>query len=692
MVVAVGADAPSAERTLAELIALEREIVEAEYVRRADALERVADAVRRLGEIGSPQGILERATEELGTSSEFDRVLLGEVRGDELHPRVLWSGRDPEAAAAALEALRRAPIRLEYPSIEDEVVRRQRTEIVRSGAPRSRAARRLAEVLDWDGYVVTALVIQGTTVGLLHADASVAGRVPDALDVEVTARYGEGLAGVFERAVLREMLQLHHHELRSAMDWMSARIGQLSAGRASRRRRGGRRVRVRPDRPRARRAAAARARSDQPRNRPGAGRPRRHGQVPRQEHPAQAGRHQPGRRGGALRPGPGRLRAAGRRREARRQLQRRLDDEGARARELLGLPVRPVADVSELRALIGRYARESRRTGPRATGGGGAGGRARAAAPALRGPLRSARPGPGGDRGAAEVTSPARCCSGRPPPCAPASAFDRAIVSLVRGGRMVAEAAYFAGDAAAATAVLGAAAGQPAATRALADRDRAAAPAPGDDRRGRRRSSARRPRHGRGSMGWPSYAAAPLVVGSHVIGVMHADRGAGQALDVLDRDVLWEFATGLAQAYETAVCAAPCATNASRCASSSSGCAPARASSRTRRSAGRRRAAPGTAGAATPGPVAARRRGRVGRAGRPATRRSRGVRGPAHPPRARRPAAAGRGRDEPPGRRRARDLERNGQVPRGQHPAQAARGQPGRGGTRYLRLMGMRAP
>ena len=52
-------------------------------------------------------------------------------------------------------------------------------------------------------------------------------------------------------------------------------------------------------------------------------------------------------------------------------------------------------------------------------------------------------------------------------------------------------------------------------------------------------------------MGWRSYAAAPLVVGSQVVGVIHADRGAGQPLDVLDRDVLWEFATGLAQAYES---------------------------------------------------------------------------------------------------------------------------------------------
>jgi DNA-binding CsgD family transcriptional regulator len=52
-------------------------------------------------------------------------------------------------------------------------------------------------------------------------------------------------------------------------------------------------------------------------------------------------------------------------------------------------------------------------------------------------------------------------------------------------------------------------------------------------------------------MGWRSYAAAPLVVGSHVVGVIHADRGPDRPLDVLDRDVLWEFATGLAQAYES---------------------------------------------------------------------------------------------------------------------------------------------
>ena len=218
----------TAQRVLVDLLALEREIIEADYVRRSDALERVGDAVRRLGEIGSPQGILDRAAEELGASSALDRVVLGEVRGDTLQVRSIWSVEGSEGAAAAVAELRASPVRLEYPLVEDEVARGHRTQIVQARGARSRGAQRLGEVLGWDSYVVAALVVQGITVGLVHGDAHVSGRRLDALDAEVLSRYAEGVAGVFERAVLREMLQQHHHELRSAVEWMSGRLGQLA--------------------------------------------------------------------------------------------------------------------------------------------------------------------------------------------------------------------------------------------------------------------------------------------------------------------------------------------------------------------------------------------------------------------------------------------------------------------------------
>ena len=72
----------------------------------------------------------------------------------------------------------------------------------------SRAPAALADALGWDAYVVAALTVDGRTVGLLHADVNRSARALDELDREVVARFCEGLAGVFERAALRETLRL----------------------------------------------------------------------------------------------------------------------------------------------------------------------------------------------------------------------------------------------------------------------------------------------------------------------------------------------------------------------------------------------------------------------------------------------------------------------------------------------------
>jgi LuxR family transcriptional regulator, regulator of acetate metabolism len=222
-------DARTLERVLIELLALEREIVELGYVRRSDSLERAREAVQRLAAVGSPEGILARAAEELGVSSQFDRVLISEVAGGLLRPRAVWSEADPSGAERALDQLQGAPIALEYPLIEDEVAARQRVALVEVGASRSRAAPRLTEVLGWSAYAVAPLAVHGKTVGLVHADTTAAGRRLDELDAEVAGSFAEGLSGVFERAVLRETLGLHRRELQSAVQWMSGRLGQLAA-------------------------------------------------------------------------------------------------------------------------------------------------------------------------------------------------------------------------------------------------------------------------------------------------------------------------------------------------------------------------------------------------------------------------------------------------------------------------------
>jgi DNA-binding CsgD family transcriptional regulator len=221
-------DARATERVLVALLQLERELSELAYVRRADALERVGDAIRRLGEPASTEGILARAAAELGACSELDRVLVSEVLDGALTPLAIWAGADPATADRALEQLRHQPITLAYPLLEHEVVRDHRARVVSVAGAGARTPPSLARQLGWESYAVAALTVRGETIGLLHVDATLSSRTVDGLDAEVAGKFAEGLAGVFERAVLRHTLELHRAELQSAVRWMSGRLSRLA--------------------------------------------------------------------------------------------------------------------------------------------------------------------------------------------------------------------------------------------------------------------------------------------------------------------------------------------------------------------------------------------------------------------------------------------------------------------------------
>ncbi len=150
-----------------------------------------------------------------------------------------------------------------------------------------------------------------------------------------------------------------------------------------------------------------------------------------------------------------------------------------------------------------------------------------------------------------DTTSPAAMLTRAPAALCQSSNLERALLSLVSGGRMVAEAAYFPGDRAGAQRVVEELAASPI---------RLEHPLIETELLRRRRATivvdaAVHPRVNRQLcelMGWSAYVAAPLVAGGQVIGVLHADREPSGRLDVLDREVLWEFASALAQAYESA--------------------------------------------------------------------------------------------------------------------------------------------
>ncbi|MGH2896717.1 MAG: response regulator transcription factor, partial [Solirubrobacteraceae bacterium] len=176
---------------------------------------------------GSTEGLLTRAAAELGAGSEFDRVIISEVVEGRLVPLTISDSADQAAADAVLAELAETTIRLEYPLLEYEVARHHAHEVVVVADAGARTPAPLAQRLGWESYAVAALVVGNTTIGLLHADAARSGRTVDSLDGEVVGRYAEGLAGVFERAVLRHTLELHRAELSAAVHWMSTRLGRL---------------------------------------------------------------------------------------------------------------------------------------------------------------------------------------------------------------------------------------------------------------------------------------------------------------------------------------------------------------------------------------------------------------------------------------------------------------------------------
>ena len=237
------------------------------------------------------------------------------------------------------------------------------------------------------------------------------------------------------------------------------------------------------------------------------------------------------------------------------QLRRRLQESSAEARRLLGFPVDPAGeDDLELPSALIAALTEQLTVAP----GGGAGPMAEEHVAALQrlrqrfdtrfDALTRAQSAIAQLR---EITSPSAMLARAPEALCECSPLHRAILSMVRGGRLVAEAAYFTDDPHGAQRMLESLRASPLRLdRSLIETELL--------RRRRATIVVDAQVHARVDdamaelMGWRSYAAAPLVIGSHVIGVIHADRGRESPLDVLDRDVMWEFVSGLAQAYESA--------------------------------------------------------------------------------------------------------------------------------------------
>lgn len=186
--------------------------------------QRVHAALHRLHEIGPPSELIHRATTEAGLAADLERVVLSAVDQGQLTAQSVFIRGDPDRAAATLATLRAKPVRIDYPLLEGEMLRRRRSLLV-TAADSGRAA--YAVALDWREFIAAPALLGGRVIGFFHGDRPSSYRPLTALDQAALEMFADGFARAYERAVLRRRLWAQRQEIRRLAQWADARTAEL---------------------------------------------------------------------------------------------------------------------------------------------------------------------------------------------------------------------------------------------------------------------------------------------------------------------------------------------------------------------------------------------------------------------------------------------------------------------------------
>lgn len=191
---------------------------------RLAACERVRRAVDGLAQLGPASQIVDRCAAAAAAAADLDRVVLSRIDDGTLVVERVHMGAGDGADAP----LGQTPLRLSYPLLECELLRRRQARLVTDIDHSQPARYAFLDTLRWRAYVATPILVDGIAVGFLHGDRAPARRPLAQLDADALEHFAAWFAVVYERAVLRRRLRDQRREIRRISSWAEARSGELS--------------------------------------------------------------------------------------------------------------------------------------------------------------------------------------------------------------------------------------------------------------------------------------------------------------------------------------------------------------------------------------------------------------------------------------------------------------------------------
>lgn len=168
--------------------------------------DRIGAALSRLSAARSTEVIRATAPRELVEACGFTRAMISAVRGSRWVPLKLHTRRDVDPRAAEFLAYVEsdAEIPLANMLAETDVVRRRSALLVTEHLVDTRAFKSIIEVAQSPAYVVAPILVQGRTVGFMHADRAGQQRSVDEDDRRCIQAFTAELAVVYQCASWNE--------------------------------------------------------------------------------------------------------------------------------------------------------------------------------------------------------------------------------------------------------------------------------------------------------------------------------------------------------------------------------------------------------------------------------------------------------------------------------------------------------